>query len=250
MKEFKCIVLLILLILGSVRITGASETARTFLDGIKHYKEDRFAEAAAAFSSVADKGIKNGKLFYNIGNAYLKNGDIGNAILWYERSLKLLPHDPDLKFNYEYAQSLTKDEKGDKEFPLVRILFFWKYLLSQNWIQWSAICCNLIFWTLMTVRTIQRKFRFRTLGHVILTLGLVFTLTAVYNDYETDFTKEAVILPSRVSIRSGLTDDATELFVLHAGTKVKIDKEKDAYIRIFFSEGKIGWIKKSDAGVI
>ena len=63
MKEFKCIVLLILLILGSVRITGASETARTFLDGIKHYKEDRFAEAAAAFSSVADKGIKNGKLF-------------------------------------------------------------------------------------------------------------------------------------------------------------------------------------------
>jgi SH3-like domain-containing protein len=85
---------------------------------------------------------------------------------------------------------------------------------------------------------------------VILTLGLVFTLTAVYNDYETDFTKEAVILPSRVSIRSGLTDDATELFVLHAGTKVKIDKEKDAYIRIFFSEGKIGWIKKSDAGVI
>ena len=250
MKELKCIVLLILLILGSVRITGASETARTFLDGIKHYKEDRFAEAAAAFSSVADMGIKNGKLFYNIGNAYLKNGDIGNAILWYERSLKLLLHDPDLKFNYEYAQSLTKDEKGDKEFPLVRILFFWKYLLSQNWIQWSAICCNLIFWTLMTVRMFQRKFRFRTLGHVILTLGLVFTLTAVYNDYETDFTKEAVILPSRVSIRSGLTDDATELFVLHAGTKVKIDKEKDAYIRIFFSEGKIGWIKKSDADVI
>jgi SH3-like domain-containing protein len=81
-------------------------------------------------------------------------------------------------------------------------------------------------------------------------LGLIFTLTAVYNDYEADFIKEAVILPAKVSIRSGLTNDATELFVLHAGTKVKIDKEKDDYIRISFSEGKIGWIKKSDAGVI
>ena len=250
MKGFKLILLLVLLILCSVRITEASETARTFLDGVKNYKEDRFAEAAAAFSRVADEGIKNGKLFYNLGNAYLKNGDIGNAILWYERSSKLLPHDPDLKFNYEYALSLTKDEKGDKDFPLVRILFFWKYLLSQTWIQWAAILFNLIFWVLMTVRVIRRKKRFRTLGHVMLTIGLIFTLTAVYNDYESAIIKEAVILPARVSIRSGLTDDATELFVLHAGAKVKIDKEKDEYIRISFSEGKIGWIKKSDAGVI
>jgi tetratricopeptide (TPR) repeat protein len=250
MKGFKHILLFILLILCSVRITGASETARTFLDGIKNYKEGRFAEAAAFFSRIADEGINNGKLFYNLGNAYLKNGDIGNAMLWYERSLKVLPHDPDLKFNYEYALSLTKDEKGDKEIPLVRILFFWKYLLSQAQIQWVAILFNLFFWSLMAIRIIRRKTRFQTIGHVMLALGLIFIFTAVYNDYEADFIKEAVILPDKVSIRSGLTDDATELFVLHAGAKVKIDKEKDGYIRIAFSEGKIGWIKKSDAGVI
>jgi tetratricopeptide (TPR) repeat protein len=250
MKGFKHILLIVLLILCPVRTTGASETARTFLDGIKDYKEDRFAEAAAAFSKIADEGIINGKLFYNLGNAYLKNGDIGNAMLWYERALKLLPHDPDLKFNYEYAQSLTKDEKGDKDLPLFRILFFWKYLLSQTQIQWTAIIFNLIFWSLMAARVIRRKNRFQTISHVILALGLIFTFTAVYNDYEANFIKEAVILPARVSIRSGLTDDATELFVLHAGAKVKIDKEKDDYIRISYSEGKIGWIKKTDAGVI
>lgn len=250
MKGFKHILLFIMLILCSVRITGASETARTFLDGIKDYKENRFAESAAAFSRVADEGIKNGKLFYNLGNAYLKNGDIGNALLWYERALKILPHDPDLKFNYEYAQSLTQDEKGDKELSLVRILFFWKYLLSQIRIQWTAIIFNLIFWSLMAVRVIRRKTRLQTIGHLILTLGIIFTFTAVYNDYEANFIKEAVILPAKVSIRSGLTDDATELFVLHAGAKVRIDKEKDDYIRIAFSDGKIGWIKKSDAGVI
>jgi tetratricopeptide (TPR) repeat protein len=250
MRWFKHILLFSLIILCSVRMTGASETARTFLDGIKDYKEDRFTEAAAAFSRIAGEGIKNGKLFYNLGNAYLKNGDIGNAMLWYERALKLLPHDPDLKFNYEYAQSLTKDEKGDKDLPLFRILFFWKYLLSQAQIQWTAIIFNLIFWSLLAVRVIRRKNRFQTPGYVILTLGLIFTLTAVYNDYEANFIKEAVILPAKVSIRSGLTVDATELFVLHAGAKVRIDKEKDDYIRITFSEGKIGWIKKSDAGVI
>jgi tetratricopeptide (TPR) repeat protein len=250
MKGSKRILLVFLMLFCSARITCAGETARTFLDGIKDYKEGRFAEAAAAFSSIADKGINNGKLFYDTGNAYLKNGNIGNAILWYERAMKLLPHDPDLKFNYEYAQSLTKDEKGDKELPLVRILFFWKYLVPQIWIQWAAIIFNLIYWVLLTVRMIRRNKRFQTPGHVVLALALLFTLTAVYNNNESAFNKEAVILPDKVSIRSGLTDDATELFVLHAGTKVIIDKERDDYIRIAFSEGKIGWIKKSDVGVI
>ena len=250
MKGIKRILLSALLILCSAQIAGASETARTFLDGIKDYKENRFAESAAAFSRMAEAGIKNGKLFYNLGNAYLKNGDIGNAMLWYERAIKLLPHDPDLKFNYEYAQALTQDEKGDRDLPLIRILFFWKYLLSQIQIQWAAILFNLVFWALMTIRIIRRTNRLQTTGHVMLALGLIFTLTAVYNDYEADFIKEAVILPAKVSIRSGLADDATELFVLHAGAKVRIDREKDAYIRISFSEGKIGWIKKNDAGVI
>lgn len=250
MKGFRYIFWIVLMILCSEQITESGEIARTFLDGIKDYKEARFAEAVVAFTKIADEGIKNGKLFYDLGNAHFKKGDIGNAILWYERALKLLPHDPDLKFNYETVQSLTKDEKGDKDVPLVRIMFFWKYLLSQAQVQWAAIVFNLIFWCFTMVRIIRSRNSFQTLGHVVLILGLIFTLTAIYNTYEDRFTKEAIILPSQISIRSGLTDDATELFVLHAGTKVKIDKEKDDFIRITFSEGKIGWIKKSEVGLI
>lgn len=250
MKGIKYIALLTLMVLGLVQTTGASESARIFLDGIKDYKEDRFADAATAFTTIADNGVRNGKLYYNIGNACFKNGDIGHALLWYERALKLLPHDPDLRFNYEYVQSLTRDEKADKELPLVRILFFWKYLLSRSQIQWAAIVFNLIFWTLVAVRMIRRKTAFQTVAHVVLAIGLVFVLTAAYNDYETHFVREAVILPAKASIRSGLTDDATELFVLHAGAKVKIDKEMNGYFRITFSEGKIGWIKQAEAAVI
>jgi tetratricopeptide (TPR) repeat protein len=250
MKGFKYIPLLLLMILCQVEITGAGETARTFLDGIKEYKEDRFVEATVAFTKIADEGIHNGNLFYNIGNAYFKKGDIGNAMLWYERALKLLPHDPDLKFNYEYVQSLTQDEKANKELPIVRIVFFWKYLLSRTQIQWTAIIFNLIFWSLTAVRMIRQKNPLQTISHVILIISIIFTLTAVYNDYEASFIQEAVILPAKVSIRSGLTDDATELFVLHAGTKVKIDQEKNDYIRITFSEDKIGWIKKTEVGMI
>lgn len=228
----------------------ASEMARTFLDGVRHYKENNFTEAVSAFSKIAETGVRNSKLFYNLGNAYLRNDDLGQAVLWYERALKLAPDDPDLKFNHEYAISLTKDEKDDKAAPIYQILFFWKHLLSANAVQWLAIILNIISWLILTIQIIHRKKILKTANYLIMTLAIVFTLTAFYNHYEANYIRQGIILPTEVSVRSGLTDNSTELFILHAGTKVKIEKQNKDFFRIFFSDGKIGWIKKSDVGVI
>lgn len=63
-------------------LTGA------FLDGIKHYKTENFDAAIIEFNKIVDAGIHNDKVFYNLGNAYLKNGDIGHAVFWFERAFK------------------------------------------------------------------------------------------------------------------------------------------------------------------
>ena len=120
----------LVLLLAVAATAPATPTARTFMDGTEAYRNGNWPAAIAAFESLADGGVNNGKLFYNLGNAYLKNDDLGRALLWYERALKRIPDDPDLRFNYDYALTLTKDERGEKESPLLRILFFWKYQLS------------------------------------------------------------------------------------------------------------------------
>jgi len=229
----------------------ASEITRSFLDGVNDYKQENFEAAISAFSKIAGSGVRNSKLFYNLGNAYLKNGELGHALLWYERALKLAPDDPDLKFNYEYALSQLKDEKENREISIFRILFFWKHLLSASAVQHAAIFLNLLFWVIVTVRTLQKKKKIlRTPSYLLLVLTVVFTLTAFYNYYEAAYFKEAVILSSQVSVRSGLTDGSAELFVLHAGTKVKVVEKHNDFFKIFFSEGKIGYIRNSDVGVI
>ena len=229
----------------------AAEITRSFLDGVNDYKQENFEAAISAFSKIAASGVKNSKLFYNLGNAYLKNGELGHALLWYERALKVAPDDPDLKFNYEYALSQLKDEKENKEISIFRILFFWKHLLNAGTVQHTAIFLNLIFWLIVTIRTLQKKKKIlKAPSYLALALAVVFTLTAFYNYYEAEYFKEAVILPPQVSVRSGLTDGSAELFVLHAGTKVKIEEEHHDFFKIFFSEGKIGYIRNSDVGVI
>ncbi len=227
----------------------ADENTRLFLDGISHYKAEDFSAAVSVFSKIADSGVQNSRLFYNLGNAYLKKGDTGYAVLWYERALKLTPGDPDLKFNYAYALSQTKDEKEDKDLSIFRILFFWN-LLGAKAVQWAAIVLNLIFWLIITTRMILKKKLLRMPLRLLLLVTAVFTLTAVYNYYEAAYLREGIILSPEVSVRSGLTEGSTQLFVLHAGTKVRIEKESSGFFRIYFSEGKIGWIRSSDIGLI
>ena len=69
----------------------ATELTRAFLDGVHNYKTEDYEAAIVEFSKIVDAGIRNGNLFYNLGNAYLRNGDVGYAMLWYERALKLIP---------------------------------------------------------------------------------------------------------------------------------------------------------------
>jgi hypothetical protein len=189
-------------------------------------------------------------LFYNLGNAYLKNKDLGHAILWYERAIKLMPNDPDIKFNYEYALSQIKDEREDQTAPIFKVLFFWKFLLKASTVKWTAISLNFLFWIFIIINLWNKRRALKTISFLILVLTVIFTSTAFYNFFESQYRKQAIILPAQVWVRSGITDEATGLFILHAGTKVNIQKELKAHYRISFSEGKIGWIKQSDAGII
>ncbi len=244
-----CMMLLWLMLSGNAAAQD-KELTQAFLHGIDQYKAGDFADAVQSFQKIADAGIRNGKLFYNLGNAYLKTGKIGPAMLWYERALQLIPDDPDLRFNYEYALTLLKDDRGEKNISIVRILFFWKYMLSPSVVRITALVLNALFWITVTVRLVMHKKLLKTPIVLTLILASVFSLTAIYNYYESGYFRMAVILSEEVPVRSGLSDDATELFRLHAGSKIQIEREKQGYYRIVFTEDKIGWIRSADAGVI
>ncbi len=227
-----------------------ANNAQAFLDGIKYYKAGEFQKAIDEFEKIAGSGVKNGELYYNLGNAYLKKGRLGKAILWYERALELIPHDPDLKFNYEYATSLVKDKKPDEDISVFPVLFFWKFFLDKKTIRILALVFSLFFWILMGVNTLGRKKPFNITVFMVLILSLIFTATAFYNYYEKCCIKQGVILEDEVKVRSGFDDHSTELFVLHAGTKVRVEEEKHDFYKIRFSDKMIGWIKKDKMEII
>lgn len=239
----------VLIFSTNIRASGP-ETARTFIEGTKAYEKGDWPTAIEAFERLAASGLTNGLLFYNLGNAYLKNDDLGPALLWYERALKHIPDDPDLRFNYDYASTLTRDERGDGPSPLLRILFFWKYQLSEPIVRWVAVVLNAAQWIVLSFLVVRKKRLLRPSIVLLAACAILFSATAVYNYYESSHIHHAVILPGQVAVRSGFTESATELFVLHAGTKVHVERKSDTHLLIRYTQEKIGWVKKSEAGII
>jgi tetratricopeptide (TPR) repeat protein len=228
----------------------ASEQARPFLSALEAYKAGDYPGAIAQFKSIVQGGVVNGRLYYNLGNAYLKNSELGPAILWYERALELMPSDPDLRFNLEYARSLTKDVPEESGSPLARILFFWNYQLGARDVKMVAIGLNLLVWLSIALwRSTRRRGPART-ALVAAFPALVFALTALFNYAMAARFQPAVVLFEQVAVRAGLEESATELFVLHAGAKVRVVKQLKDHFQIRFSDDKLGWVPKDRIGII
>ncbi|WP_157067553.1 SH3 domain-containing protein [Desulfosarcina cetonica] len=200
--------------------------------------------------AVDRQGYRQRAFILRPGQRYLKNDDLGHARLWYERALKRIPDNPDLHFNYTYALTLTKDEPGEKDSPLLRILFFWKYQLSPATIRWIALVLNAVLWISLAVLAIRKKQILRPSILLIAAGTVIFSATAAFNYIEATRIKNAIILPAEVAVRSGFGDTATQLFVLHAGTRVRVERETDTHLLIRYTDDKIGWVKRADAGVI
>lgn len=242
--------IILLCLLGSATHGLGDDSARRFIAGIEAYKAGRYDVAIAQFSELTQSGLINAKLFYNLGNAYLKQDELGPAILWYERALRLAPDDPDLRFNLTYARSLAKDTPEVDDNTLVHIFFFWKFSLSDPTLRLLAVGCNLLLWVAAAAWYLTHYPGLKAVTIVALAATVIFSSTAGFNAYERMHWRQAVVLPASISVRSGLESHSTQLFELHAGAKVRVMRQMKAHYQIRYSDDKIGWVEKASIGVI
>ena len=86
------------------------------------------------FERIAEQGgIQNGKLFYNIGNAYFRHGRSRPRDSQLPPRRPFLTGDANLTQNLRYARSRRIDQIEEKqETQVLKTLLFWHYDLSQQ----------------------------------------------------------------------------------------------------------------------
>jgi hypothetical protein len=77
------------------------------------YQAGHITQAIQAYEQLVAQGAQDSVLFYNLGNAYLQQGDLGQAIVNYQRAARLDPRDADIRANLAYARGLVTDPLPD-----------------------------------------------------------------------------------------------------------------------------------------
>ena len=211
------------------------------------YNQGLYDSSISLYNRVLDKKVESAVLYYNLGNAWFKKGEIPHAILYYEKARKLNPNDDDINYNLGVANSMIVDK-----IDTVPKLFFqewWSYfynLFGAN--QWAVIL--LVSWALLVlffgIFALSRSRRSKKMGFF---LGLLFLLLTVASyglasqKYHHSVSRnEAIVFTPTITVKSSPTQTAVDLFVIHEGTKVKILDKVDNWVKIKISNGSIGWI--------
>ncbi len=67
-------------------VSSIDEAESVFREGNVAFQRDDFEGAVKAYQGLIDDGYESGKLYYNLGNAHYREGNIAQAILDYERA--------------------------------------------------------------------------------------------------------------------------------------------------------------------
>ena len=213
------------------------------------YNNAEYATALERYNAILDRGLHSAALYYNLANTYFKTEQLGSAILYYNRALRIDPADEDIRHNLEYAEQMTKDSIEEiPEFILTTWVRAVRGALSST--AWSVISLILLaaalamaLFYLLAQRLTMRKIGFYTM----VIAALLFILTSLFAWSEREMivnSKEAIIMSSAVSIKSSPDRAATELFVLHEGTKVSIGHEMAGWAEVRISDGRKGWVEQ------
>ncbi len=214
------------------------------------YANDNYNVAESLYAEILGRDLHSVDLYYNMGNVKYKRGKIGESLLYYYKALKLKPSDEDIKHNIEVVSLSVQDNITQ----IPRLFFLeWDRQIgsSLNCMTWSVL--SLISFLLMLAALmyylLSKKMVLRRGGFIVTLVAVVIfcTTTRYALDARSDIVNpdEAIIMNSSVSVTSAPSRSSTELFILHEGTKVRIDNSVDGWHEIVLDDGKKGWVTSS-----
>ena len=213
------------------------------------YVEGNFSEAAVLYEEIAINH-QCFELEYNLGNVHYKLDHIGKALLHYERALLIKPLDSDLRANLLLAELRAIDRIED--IPGIGIDKLAAVIFAGNMYQvWLIL--SLITWTaafiFIAIRLRWRnslvKLYARGGATASFILAIVF-LSFLYSTNERISKSScAIIMESRVEVRSMPGELGVSLFQLHEGTKACIQSSQNEWTEVLLENGNVGWLPTS-----
>lgn len=222
----------------------AADFSAQFDQANKLYEQGKFEEAADAYRALTESGIRTPSVWFNLGNAAYKSGQLGRAIAAYRMAEQLAPRDAALRANLQFVRGKVYSDERTRV-PL------WKNVIRlatlNEWTLLTAAFAWAFFFVLACSQWTGRAY-FKTAGLFLFLAALGGTaLTATWQEQKR---AEAVVIAKEATVRHGPLNVSEAKFQLRDGAELTVLGSKDDWLEVRDAEKRIGWIRRDELIVL
>ena len=224
----------------------SAERPSVFEEANRLYEQGKYAEAASHYESIAKAGRHSASVFFNLGNAYFKQGNLGQALLNYRRAEALAPRDPDIQANLRFTRDRVSGTLSVRRGLLHRSLNYFtlnelaSFIGPLFWV-WAGLFCAI------RVRpSLKANLRIaQTIVGAALVLSVCFLAAALLAKRE----KTAVIISRQATVHLGPLPESQAAFTASDGTELALLESRADWLQVSDRSGRTGWVSRKDAAV-
>jgi tetratricopeptide (TPR) repeat protein len=207
----------------------------------KLYAQSKFADAAAAYEQILATGGASPALYFNLGNAWFKSGQIGRAIGAFRAAQQLTPRDPDVRANLQFARNQVQG-------PTVCPTRLERGLGTLSTTEWLTLATAAVWVTLglLTARRLKPALgpalRLGTILAGVATL-LLFAGTGLAYRFAAPG-RVAIVIHRDAAVRNSPFAESPTAFTAADGAELRVLDFKDDWLQVTDGAKRIGWVKR------
>jgi len=248
LKTVLLLVMLCLLFFSRVVVAGAEEknaAVSLFEQANIFHTQGKFQQAAEQYSSIISTYGVSAPLLYNLANSYAAAGQVGPAVLNYERALHLTSGDVDIQGNLAQVRKDAGLYRDDQS--LYRRLI--ELLGADQWLMIAG--CAFLCLGLSALLATTGAGQGRRALHWLMTGSLaVFLLTLLPAVFRYQDWNIGVVLAEDTHLVISPFADAALAGDIKAGRLIRPEREHGDYVLVTAETGKSGWLAKDSFALV
>ena len=206
----------------------------------KLYEEGKFSEAASAYDMLVQSGMVSSALYFNLGNAFFKSGQLGQALAAYRDAEKISPRDPELRANLQFVRGQVQGPTVPPDGPER-----WLATLTIN--EWATFAAVVLWLWLALLVLVQFRPAWKQSLRGWLWLGGIATLAVCVClgiASANNSAKTAIVVKKDAVLHNGPLDEAPGSITVHDGAELSVIDNKSDWLQVRIDNNRIGWLKR------
>lgn len=230
----------------SLTTAFATDLSAGFDSANRLYEQGKFSDAASAYEKLVQSGSVSSALYFNLGNAYFKSGQLGHALAAYHRAEQLSPRDPEVRANLQFVRTQVQG-------PTLSPTGLQRRLASLSINEWATLTAVLFWLSLSLLVLVQFRPAWKQpLRNFLLSSGVATLVVGacLAVAWFNGSTPAAIVVARDAVIHNGPLDEAPANLTVHDGAEMSVLDTKSDWLQVRLDGNRVGWLKREQVVLI